>query len=515
MSSSTRCPLVALVLGVLFGAGAFGARPVVTGVSPDAVPYGSADTRITVTGRNFAPDSRVELKLISAVLATTWINESTLEATVASDVLFASSLQRPLLNVTGSTGDSNSIEFWVEQPVITSVTPSRVNAGSGSFTATLYGRGFSPATVVGGVDRSEVTYLGPTSISVRMEAPATPTTGLGLSVGPRSNLYSSSIRIYVTDGTPAGSPPVISSVSPTAIYVGSQSDVSVIIDGSGFTRESKALLDNGESGIQTIYESPTRLKVNLSYPYFRFNSITVVNPPGMVSNVAQVALRPLVISSLTPNRATAGSAGVTVDIAGEGFTRSTKVKLASGTGTSDGTLDFVSSTKLRLFLSAGTLFQPGVKQIRLTQDNIAGPLSMSEFVVEPSAALAISSVAPASVFAGSGPVALTLTGQGFSAGTTLAYTTWSGASGTLPVSAVTATSLSATLPAGLFADAGVVTLTATEAGGASASIAFPVNPVLTALGPTTTWDASSSSARTVPVTLTGSGFGTAPPIRSV
>src|ERR1700744_2075252 len=118
----------------------------------------------------------------------------------------------------------------------------------------------------------------------------------------------------------------------------------------------------------------------------------------------------------------------------------------------------------------------------------------------------LSSINPASAVAGSAAVTISATGTGFVSGSTI---DWNGSP--LPSTFVSASQLSATLPASDLANAGTGKVTVASpapGGGASPAITFTINPVANPTPAVTTLAPSQYSAGgpAFTLTVTGTGF---------
>lgn len=203
-----------------------------------------------------------------------------------------------------------------------SLSPSSVQAGSGSFVLTITGTGFGPGTTVNfGASTGLIpTSITSTQLTITLTAPATP--------GPvpvsvtRNSQTSNTLTLMVTSGPP----PVLTSVSPNSETAEGQS-LSLTLRGLNFA-PGAVVTFSGEP-IPTTFVSST--KITATVPAYPDSSLTlhggafpvqVVNPGfGGSSNTLPVSLtnpRPR-ISLLLPNNATQGSPDFTVIVNGSGF----------------------------------------------------------------------------------------------------------------------------------------------------------------------------------------------------
>jgi len=153
--------------------------PTVTRISPQSVGAGSPDLTLTLTGSGFVASSQVSLN--GQILASTLSDQSTLSVVIpSSDLLSGGTL---LFNVTnGAPGGGSSVSpaltVMNPVPVVTSISPPAIFAGTGPTTVTISGSGFVPessATCNGQV--LTITYLSSTQLQVTV--PLSTTTGIG------------------------------------------------------------------------------------------------------------------------------------------------------------------------------------------------------------------------------------------------------------------------------------------------------------------------------------------------
>ncbi len=203
-----------------------------------------------------------------------------------------------------------------------SLSPSSVQAGSGSFVLTITGTGFSTGTTVnfGASSGLIPTSITSTQLTITLTAPSTP--------GPvpvsvtRNSQTSNTLTLLVT----SGAPPVLTSVSPNSATAEGQ-ELTLTLRGRSFAPGAMATF--GGELIPTTFVSSTRLTATVpAYPDSSLTlhggtfSVQVVNPGfGGSSNTLPVLLtnpRPR-ISLLLPNNATAGSPDYPVLVNGSGF----------------------------------------------------------------------------------------------------------------------------------------------------------------------------------------------------
>ncbi len=204
------------------------------------------------------------------------------------------------------------------------------------------------------------------------------------------------------------------------------------------------------------------------------------------------------LTAVTPDSVTVGEApaGVALTLTGTRFVAGATVDLA---GTSlPATL--TSPTSLTVEVPGAQLAAAGMLQLSVVSPS-AGPSNALTFTVANPTSVSIAALAPATALVGSSTVALTLTGAGFIATSTVRF---NGAA--LPTTFRSATELGATIPAAALADPGRFGVTvANGADVLSLPSPFEVTNPTPALSALTPRSVAAGSAALV-VTLDGTGF---------
>lgn len=135
-------------------------------LSPSSVVAGAATFNLRVTGQNFVSTSVVLWN--GNITTTAFMNSNSLEAIIdASKVAVAGTAQVTVFNPSPRGGLSNAALFRIVNPVpvLTSLSPASVVAGSGAFTLTVNGSNFAPsASVVFNGLNSATTFLSSTQL---------------------------------------------------------------------------------------------------------------------------------------------------------------------------------------------------------------------------------------------------------------------------------------------------------------------------------------------------------------
>ena len=402
----------------------------------------------------------------------------------------------------GSTGVSGNYSVTLSgsqnpQPILTSVTPSTIIAGSSSVTITCDGSGFVAASEirVGGTplatnlvspNQVNATVLNATSLfsqagtyDVRVVNP------------PWSNI------LTITVENPA---PQITSMSPSSAFVGSPSQL-VSVFGSGFTPQTAVWWVGGLLSNIT-YVSPNQVDVLIPFTNLlnpgSFD-INVFNPApgGGQSSFLQFTVGHLipVITSLSPSSVPAGSPATTLTVHGSAFHPGSVITL---NGSSLPTT-FLSSSKLNSVVPQSMLAVAGLADIRVVNPTPGGgpstPQPLNITVGPPT----IAAMNPPAAICGTPTFSMTIDGTNF---TSSSQVTFEG----LPVATVfvSDTTLSATIPNLLIESPVTATVKVVNPiSGGTAAADFPVfGPLFTAVTPAVIPVMTPSSA---PQTITVDG----------
>jgi hypothetical protein len=209
--------------------------PTLSSLSVTSAPAGSNSLILTVSGANFAPISVVQFNGIS--LDTIFVSSNTLFAVIPATLL----AQPGTVSVTVLTpgvGSSAALTFTITgtpstMPVLSSLSPSSVPAGTNDLTLTVIGGNFSPNSVVQFnntslattfVSSNQLTAVIPANLLA--QAGTAPITVLTPGVG-------SSAALTFTIVAPPFLVPTLSSLSVTSAPAGSNSLI-LTVSGANF-----------------------------------------------------------------------------------------------------------------------------------------------------------------------------------------------------------------------------------------------------------------------------------------
>lgn len=310
-------------------------------------------------------------------------------------------------------------------PVLTTVAPNSVVAGSGAFTLNVEGSSFvSGATVRwNGADRP-TTFVSATSLQAAIGAADVATPGSAVitvfNPAPGGGL-SNSAGLVITD--PSTNPvPTVTTLAPNTATAGG-SAFSLAVQGSNFV-PGAIVRWNGADRI-TTYVSATQLQAAINAADIAAAgqaNVTVFNPApgGGVSNNATFTItdpagNPVpTISALNPSSAFAGGSPFLLTVQGTSF-------VAGATVTWNGnnrTTTFVSATTVQATITAADIATAGTAQVRVSNPTPGGGASNAlTFSIQATGgggnAQTLTQISPLSANVGGSSLTLTVTGSGF------------------------------------------------------------------------------------------------------
>jgi hypothetical protein len=385
-------------------------------------------------------------------------------------------------------------------PVITSLSPGNVTAGSAAFTLTVNGTGFSSgATVQWNGSGRTTSFVNGTQLTAGITAADIATAGTAqVSVTSKDKTSNSSAFIISTSVPPNPVPTVTSLLPATAVAGGTT--LTLTVNGTNFVSGATVQWD-GAARTTTVVNS-TQVAASITAADIASagsKAITVVNPSpgGGASNAVAFTITspPPSLISLAPATATAGGPAFTLTVNGTGF-------LAGAAVAWNGSVrptTVVSATQLTASITAADIATAGTASIDVVQGSLRSTNQLN-FTIN-SAAPSLTSLSPNMIVAGSAGFDLTVIGAGF---TSSAVVTWNGTN--KPTAFVSATQLKATISAVDIATAGTITVDVVQDGvHGSNQLLFAITaakPVITSLSPST---AVLNSAATT-MTVAGTGF---------
>jgi hypothetical protein len=483
--------------------------PSISNLAPSSVLVGGAGFTLTVNGASFVNGAIVRVN--GADRTTSFQTGSQLTAQLlASDIQATGTLTITVFNPTPGGGVSASSPLSVENPAptLTNITPSSKVAGDAAFTLTVNGSNFVAGSIVrwNGTDRV-TTFIGPTQLTAAITAADVANAGT-----PAVTVFnpapgggtSSSTTLTVVGPNPV---PSITSLSPAQVVAGSGA-FELTLNGSNFVSAS-VVQWNGNARTTTFVNSNV-LKAQIAAADVGTSGsvpLTVFNPaPGggtsPAVNFTITSTNPVpVLTTLTPNNASAGGSAFTLTVGGSNFTVDSKVRWNGA----DRVTTFVNATQLTAQITAADITSSGTASVTVFNPAPGGGTSGAQNFSINNPVPGLTSLSSTSAVVGD--IGFTLTVHGFNF-VSSSGVRWNGSSRS--TSFVDASTVTATISAADLSTAGhfpVTVVNPAPGGGTSASIMFNVDPATstkTAQFSVASMN-SSESAGDIHVTVTRSG----------
>jgi trimeric autotransporter adhesin len=249
--------------------------PSLTGLSPQTVPQGTAET-VTVTGSGFEANSVVMWNGVAR--PTTFVNVTTLQVSLTAMDLQSYGTGQITINNPGPGGSTTTpteLVVAATVPTISSITPSSVTVNTSSNVPTsvgIIGSGFAAnATVQANGQFVPVSTQNATDIIVSIPSSFFTSAGsIQIVVSNPGSPVVQSNSVTLTVATPTAS----FSISPNSVAAGSP-DTQITVSGSGFFTDS--VVQWNTTGLNTTYVSS--------------NQLTAVIPASLISGFAQASIQ--------------------------------------------------------------------------------------------------------------------------------------------------------------------------------------------------------------------------------
>jgi hypothetical protein len=360
--------------------------PMISTLSPPSTIATATPFTLQVNGSNFVPGATVYFG--GQARSTTFVSSSQLTASIiGSDIENGGTAVVFVFNPAPGGGASTSVEFPVSSPspILSSIAPVSIAAGSGPTSLLVGGSNFVTSSIVNFNGTALATsYLGPTQLSVvltpdELVAPGTvsitvnnPPNGISGAGG-----ISGALTLTITPSSPQQ--PVASGISPTGAVAGGPG-FTLTVNGSGFVPASQnspgSQVTFNLVPVATTFVSATQLTAfilasEISVPGNPY--VIVTNPNGFASTPINfvVAFPQPGGGTVTPPSVPAGTNALLLTVTGTGFVPASVV-LVNG---SPRVTAFVSSTSLQAMLVASDLSQPGTLIITVTNPPPGGGIT--------------------------------------------------------------------------------------------------------------------------------------------
>ncbi len=218
----------------------------VSSIAPATAYVGGPAFALTVIGTNFTSQSQVFLG--STQLTTTFVSATQLTAQLPAAAI--STVGMDAVSVSdATTGQSNSLTLNVTPTpvVLTSTSPSTVNAAGPAFSLTVTGTSFTQSSEVQWNGTAlATTYVSPTQLTAQVPAADIAAAGMA-SISATDSIHGQSNSLIFTI---APAPLTLASISPGTVTTGGPAFMLTLL-GAGFTANS-AVLWNGATRPTTL-----------------------------------------------------------------------------------------------------------------------------------------------------------------------------------------------------------------------------------------------------------------------
>jgi uncharacterized protein (TIGR03437 family) len=466
--------------------------PSITTLNPNSATTGGAAFTLTVNGSGFVNGSTVRWN--GSARTTTFGSATQLTAAIpATDIASNGSAIVTVVNPAPGGGTSNSASFTINQsqnpvPTITTLNPSSATAGGAAFTLTINGTNFiNDSTVWWNGGFRTTTFVSATQLTAAIPATDIATAGTAsVTVTNPAPGGGTTAAATFTINNPA---PTLTSLNPNSAAAGGAA-FTLTLNGSGFVNSSTVWWNGSQR--TTTFVNATQLTAAIPASDIATAgtaSVSVNNPApggGSSNNLSFTINNPApTLTNISPNSATAGGAAFILTVNGSGFVNGSTVQWNG----SSRTTTFVSATQLTAAIPATDIASAGTANVTVNNPTPGGGISNAvTFTInqQQNPVPAITTISPNSATTGGAAFSLTVNGSNFINGSTVR---WNGNARTTTF--VSATQLTAAIPASDIASAGtasVTVVTATPGGGTSNAVSFTINaaapsPIITGINP--------------------------------
>lgn len=254
--------------------------PIMTSISPAAVPLGSPTTVVTIVGDHLVSTATVTFKVGTnkTPISSTWISSTQMTCTVPASLMTAAVKASIVVNNPAPGGGEASLAFSVGNLIkLNSVSPNSLSLLQ-PVTITARGSGFATGAVLHLGNQSITTTVSTDSL-LTAQVPGSAVSQLGsipVWITNSDGGISNSLSVSVSNGSPK-----ITSLSPNSVRQ-SAGTFTLTVNGSGFVPSSVVRWSG--TNVATTFISTTQLKAVIPaslFPKLGNYSVTVQNPsPG-------------------------------------------------------------------------------------------------------------------------------------------------------------------------------------------------------------------------------------------
>ncbi|MBJ6725716.1 IPT/TIG domain-containing protein [Geomesophilobacter sediminis] len=490
--------------GVATGANLFSVinpnGPTISTISPATGGQGGTQT-ITITGSNYQSGATVSFSGTGVTVSSTNVVNAT---TITANVTVASSAATGVRDVTITNPDTSAgtklSGFTVTAaPTVTAASPVNGKLGwTGNVTVT--GTNFASGAVAyfndAGVTVNSTTFVSSTSLTANVTVASNATLG-GRKIqvtNPDAGVGVSASNLF-TAVDPAVTP-TITSLTQTTLGQGATGET-FTITGTNFVSGSTVSFSGSYvTSVTTTYVNATTLNVavNVSTSATGTATLTVTNPDTQTATTTiTFTSRPGSTLTAAPNNGYTGISGLNVVLTGTNF-QSGAVASFSNSGITVNSTTYQSSTQLTANINIASNATAGASSVTITNPDGGTRSVSSVFTVSP---VGVFSAAPA--LAQGATQTVTITGQGFAAGASVAVSGTGISLGTPTIVDANHITISMTAdPAATLGNRDITVTVGTSTGTGTGVLSINGGPSLTGLSP-----ATLRQGDTADVTITG------------
>ncbi|MDR3502421.1 MAG: IPT/TIG domain-containing protein, partial [Legionella sp.] len=460
--------------------------PVISSVSPNTGSV-QGGTLLIISGSGFVPGTTVTLGGVDATSVIV-LNSTTLTAVTPAYVSGSLIKDVTVNNSAGNFTLHSGFTYIGVAPVLSTISPISGSVTGGT-TVTITGTGFIPGMTVsfGGVAATDVEAVNATTLTA-----VTPSHAAGVVDVVVNNGVSSATSVGAY--TYIANAPVLTAISPAT--GGVNGGITVTLTGTGLTGMT-AVTFGGVSATDVVVTNDTTITAVVPAYVSGPLVVDVIVSNGstnatLVGGFTYLSAAPT-ISAISPNSSSI-TGGITATISGSGFVPGTTVTIGGVTASA---ITIVNSTTLTLTVPA---YVSGSLVADVVVNNGTGSATLTGGFTYVVGAPTLSGISP-STGSSAGGTLVTITGTGFTPGTTVTF----GGVAATNVNVGSANTLTAVTPAYVNGAFTVDVVVNNGVSNATLSHAFTYQataPTLTSVTPNT--DSVTGGAT---ITVNGSGFG--------
>jgi uncharacterized delta-60 repeat protein len=459
--------------------------PSITGLSPPSAGQGGGPYTLNVIGTDFLDGCTVLWN--GTGLSTSFVNATLVMATIPAANLVQTGSASITVNDPGNIASNAKTFTIVVPPAITGLSPSYALEGGGQFSLSVTGSNFiNGSMVLWNETALATTFVSATNLTATVPADDLVQPGTASITVSNSEDVTSNAQTF-----PILAQPEITGLSPASASKGGGQFI-LTVTGANFLSGSLVLWDG--TALKTVFVNAAILTATVPTSELATvgsASISVSNPENVTSSPQpfRVVIPPS-ITGLSPSSALNAGAPLALTVTGSNFSAGYFV-FWNGAALSTA---FVSATTLTATIPAADLLVPRTASVTVGDGSIVTSNAETFTVVEQPA---ITVLSPTYANQGGVQFTLTVSGESFANGSTVQ---WNGTA--LATVFVSATTLTATVPASDLVQAAAIPITVNNLGDITSSA-----QTFLVVGPPAIFDLSKTSATqgTGPLSLTVTG----------